>query len=100
MKGNEVYKYETTDKELNITLPVGEYIVKQTVTPPNYEAQTIQMRVDVTESGEANAVLENAPLVNVPDTAMNSIIFIIIGGLIVIAGGLLLFTNLRKKESH
>ncbi len=100
LKGNEVYQYETTDSELNITLPVGEYIVKQTVTPPNYEAQTVQMRVDVTESGEANAVLENAPLVNVPDTAMNSIIFIIIGGLIVIAGGLLLFTNLRKKESH
>ena len=51
LKGNEVYKYETTDKELNITLPVGEYIVKQTITPPNYEAQTIQMRVDVTEDG-------------------------------------------------
>ena len=100
LKGNEVYRYKTTDSELNITLPVGEYVVKQTVTPPNYEAQTVQMRVDVTESGEANAVLENAPLVNVPDTAMNSIIFIIIGGLIVIAGGLLLFTNLRKKESH
>ncbi len=98
LKGNEVYKYETTDKELNITLPVGEYIVKQTVTPPNYEAQTIQMRVDVTESGEANAVLENAPLVNVPDTAMNSVIFIVIGGLIVIAGGILLVTNLRKKK--
>ena len=100
LKGNEVYQYETTDKELNITLPVGEYIVKQTVTPPNYEAQTIQMRVDVTEEGTANAVLENAPLVDVPDTAMNSIIFVIIGGLIVVAGGLLLFTNLRKKESH
>ena len=91
-------KYETTDKELNITLPVGEYVVKQTVTPPNYEAQTIQMRIDVTESGEAHAVLENAPLVNVPDTAMNSVIFIVIGGLIVIAGGILLVTNLRKKK--
>ena len=98
LKGNEVYKYETTDSELNITLPVGEYIVKQTVTPPNYEAQTIQMRVDVTEDGTADAVLENAPLINVPDTAMNSIIFVIIGGLIVIAGGILLVTNLRKKK--
>ncbi len=98
LKGNEVYKYETTDSELNITLPVGEYIVKQTVTPPNYEAQTIQMRVDVTEDGTVNAVLENAPLIDVPDTAMNSIIFVIIGGLIVIAGGLLLFTNLRKRK--
>ena len=100
LKGNEVYKYETTDKELNITLPVGEYIVKQTVTPPNYEAQTIQMRVDVTEDGTANAVLENAPLIDVPDTAMNSVIFIVIGGLVVVAGCILLFTNLRKKESH
>ena len=98
LKGNEVYKYETTDSELNITLPVGEYIVKQTVTPPNYEAQTIQMRVDVTEDGTVNAVLENAPLIDVPDTTMNSIIFVIIGGLIVIAGGLLLFTNLRKRK--
>ena len=98
LKGNEVYSYETTDDELNITLPVGEYIVKQTVTPPNYEAQTIQMRVDVTEEGTADAVLENAPLVNVPDTAMNSIIFIIVGGLVVIAGGILLVTNLRRKK--
>ena len=98
LKGNEVYQYETTDSELNITLPVGEYIVKQTVTPPNYEAQTIQMRVDVTEDGTANAVLENVPLVNVPDTAMNSVVFIVIGGLIVIAGGILLVTNLRKKK--
>ena len=56
------------------------------------------MRVDVTEDGTADAVLENAPLINVPDTAMNSIIFVIIGGLIVIAGGILLVTNLRKKK--
>lgn len=98
LKGNEVYKYETTDKELNITLPVGEYIVKQTVTPPNYEAQTIQMRVDVTEDGTANAVLENAPFVDVPDTAMNSVIFMVIGGLVVIAGGILFFANLIKRK--
>ena len=87
-----------SDKELNITLPVGEYIVKQTVTPPNYEAQTIQMRVDVTEDGTANAVLENAPFVDVPDTAMNSVIFMVIGGLVVIAGGILFFANLRKRK--
>lgn len=43
-------------------------------------------------------VLEHAPLVDVTDTAMNSIIFVIIGGLIVIAGELLLFVNLRKRK--
>ena len=98
-KGNEVYKYETTDKELNITLPVGEYIVKQTVTPPNYEAQTIQMRVDVTDDGIANAVLENAPLVNVPDTNMNSYLFIIVGGLIAVAGGIIFGITFRKRRA-
>lgn len=99
LKGNEVYKYETTDQELNITLPVGEYIVKQTVTPPNYEAQTIQMRVDVTEEGSASAVLENAPLVNVPDTALGTPIYIIIGGLLAIAGGMIVGITFRKRRS-
>lgn len=81
-------------------MPVGDYVIKQTVTPPNYEPTTIQMRVSVLANDTTEAVLENVPLVNVPDTAMNATVFIIIGGLIVIAGGLLLFTNLRKKESH
>ncbi len=99
LKGNEVYKYETTDKELNITLPVGEYIVKQTVTPPNYEAQTIQMRVDVTEEGIANAVLENAPLVNVPNTAMTTGVYVIIGGLLAIAGGMIVGITFKKRKS-
>ena len=99
LKGNEVYKYETTDKELNITLPVGEYIVKQTVTPPNYEAQTIQMRVDVTEEGIANAVLENAPLVDVPNTAMTTGVYVIIGGLLAIAGGMIVGITFKKRKS-
>ena len=43
-------------------------------------------------------MLENAPLVDVPDTAMNSVIFIVIGGLVVIAGGILFFASLRKKK--
>lgn len=81
-------------------MPVGDYVIKQTVTPPNYEPTTIQMRVSVLANDTTEAVLENVPLVNVPDTAMNETVFIIIGGLIVIARGLLLFTNLRKKESH
>ena len=99
LKGNEVYKYETTDKELNITLPVGEYIVKQTVTPPNYEAQTIQMRVDVTEESIANAVLENAPLVDVPNTAMTTGVYVIIGGLLAVAGGMIVGITFRKRKS-
>lgn len=100
-KGNEVYRYETTDDILHLTLPVGDYVIKQTVTPPNYEPTTIQMRVSVLANDTTEAVLKNVPLVNVPDTAMNATIFIIIGGLIVVAGGIVLVANLRKKKgSH
>ena len=82
-------------------MPVGDYVVRQTVTPPNYESTTIQMRVSVLANDTTEAVLENVPLVNVPDTAMNATVFIIIGGLIVAAGGIVLVANLRKKKgSH
>lgn len=99
-KSNVVYRYETTEKDFNVTLPVGNYIVKQTVTPPNYEAITVQMRVSVDSNGESEVVLENAPLVNVPDTNKNATIFIVIGSLIIVAGVLILINSykLQKKK--
>ena len=70
--GNEVYRYETTEDILHIILPIGNYVVRQTVTPPNYEA-----------------------------TVIDTTIFVVIGGLVFIAGGIVLVTNLRKKkDSH
>ena len=98
-KGNIVYRYETTEKDFNVTLPTGNYLVKQTVTPPNYEAITIQLRVSVEENGESSVVLENAPLVNVPDTNMNSYLFIIVGGLIAVAGGIIFGITFRKRRA-
>ena len=98
-KGNIVYRYETTEKDFNVTLPTGNYLVKQTVTPPNYEAITVQMRVSVEENGESNVVLENAPLVNVPDTNMNSYLFIVVGGLIAVAGGIIFGITFRKRRA-
>ena len=98
-KGNIVYRYETTEKDFNVTLPTGNYLVKQTVTPPNYEAITIQMRVSVEENGESSVVLEKAPLVNVPDTNMNSYLFIVIGGLIAVAGGIIFGITFRKRRA-
>ena len=98
-KGNIVYRYETTEKDFNVTLPTGNYLVKQTITPPNYEAITIQLRVSVEENGESTVVLENAPLVNVPDTNMNSYLFIIVGGLIAVAGGIIFGITFRKRRA-
>ena len=96
-KGNIVYRYETTEKDFNVTLPTGNYLVKQTITPPNYEAITIQMRVSIEENGESSVVLENAPLVNVPDTNMTSYMPLI-GFITLIFGILILGIIIRTKK--
>ncbi len=96
--GNVSYRKTTSDKELNITLPVGNYLVKQTITPPNYEAITIQKRVSVSEDGESEVVLENALVVSVPDTLGSAVIYTVIGGLIIVAGGIVLVEVFRKKK--
>ena len=97
---NEVYRQTTTKSEINLKLPVGEYVVKQTITPPNYESITIQKRVTVETDDTAEAVLENVPLVDVPDTGMNIIIFDIVGGLLLVAAGILVVITFRKRKLH
>lgn len=83
---------------MNLTLPVGEYIVKQTITPPNYEAITIQKRVSISEDGQSEVVLENALVVSVPDTLSSAFVYAVIGGLIIVAGGIVLVNTIRKKK--
>ena len=97
--GNVVYRKETTDKEISVTLPVGDYTVKQTVTPPNYQARVVEQRVTVTENERAEAVLENTQLVDVPDLGRSTTgIIMVIGGLVLIIGCIIIGTNLRKKD--
>ena len=95
--GNIVYRINTTNSEVRVTLPVGDYTVKQTITPPNYQARVVEQKITVTENNTTEAVLENIQLVEVPNLGINpSKIIMIIGGLIVISGGILLGFNLKK----
>lgn len=97
-QGNVVYRKITDKNEIKVTLPVGDYVVKQTITPPNYEAITIQKRVTVENDTDKEVVLENALVVSVPDTLSSAFIYLVIGGLIVTAGGILIYKNLIKKK--
>ncbi len=61
----------------------------------------IEARISVLANDTTEAVLENVPLISVPDTAIDTTIFVVIGGLVFIAGGIILVTNLqKKKDSH
>ena len=97
--GNIVYRYKTTGDTLNITLPVGEYTVKQIITPPNYQARVVEQKVTITENGETDAVLENIQLIEVPDTNKTAGILPIIG-LIILIGGMLTITIMLKKMRY
>ena len=97
--GNIVYRMNTTNSEINVTLPIGEYTVKQTITPENYQPIVVQKRVSVTENETTEAVLENIQLLEVPNLGRNTTgIIMIIGGLVLIIGCIIVGVNLRKKD--
>ena len=97
--GNIVYRMNTTNSEINVTLPIGEYTVKQTITPENYQPIVVQKRVSVTGNETTEAVLENIQLLEVPNLGRNTTgIIMIIGGLVLVIGCIIIGVNLRKKD--
>ena len=98
--GNIVYRINTTNSEINVTLPIGDYTVKQTVTPPNYQPIVVQKRVSVTGNETTEAILENIQLIEVPDLGQRvKGILTMIGGIAVIIGGFIIGMNLIKKKN-
>ena len=95
----EVYRYHTTGSELNITLPIGNYTVKQIVTPPNYQARIAEQKIEITENSNTIATLENIQLISVPDTMKKATIVTIIGVIIVAIGvAIIIITFPTKKK--
>ena len=97
-QGDIVYRQTTTEDEINIVLPAGNYTIRQTVTPPNYEATVIEQQVQIIQNREASVVLENVPLVSVPDTSMTSGYIPLIGFVVLIIGILILGVMIKNKK--
>ena len=97
-KGNEIYRYRTTSDILTVTLPIGDYTIRQTVTPPNYEAKTIEQRVTITANATNEVVLENIQLVSVPDTLKTTTTITILGTIIILLGTAIILYTKKKKS--
>ena len=99
--GNIVYRISTTNSEINVTLPVGDYTVKQTVTPENYQPVVVQKRVSVTENETTKAVLENIQLIDVPNLGQRvKGVLTMIGGIVLIIGGIIIGISIKKKKRN
>ena len=99
--GNIVYRISTTNSEINVTLPIGDYTVKQTVTPENYQPVVVQKRVSVTENETTKAVLENIQLIDVPNLGQRvKGVLTMIGGIVLIIGGIIIGISIKKKKRN
>ena len=97
--GKEVYRYETTGEDIDLTLPVGSYVVTETVIPEGYQAEVTTINFDVVSGGTTPVVLLNTPEIDVPNTGLDAGIIYGIGTLIVIAGIVLIVVALKPKNA-
>lgn len=97
--GKEVYRYETTGEDVDLTLPVGSYVVTETVIPEGYQAEVTTVNFDVVSGGTTPVVLLNTPEIDVPNTGLDAGIIYGIGTLIVIAGIVLIVVALKPKNA-
>lgn len=99
--GNVLYTWVTTEEEYVIKdIKPGKYYLYETKAPEGYVLSEEIMVITVTEEGGDQIVtFFNTPYVEVPDTASNkSMLMIIIGLVTLTVGGSIIYTNLRKEE--
>lgn len=99
--GNVLYTWETTTEEYVINdIKPGKYYLYETKAPEGFVLSDEIMVITVTEDGGDQIVtFFNTPFVEVPDTADNkSILMIIVGIVTLTIGGSIIYTNLRQEE--
>ena len=101
--GKEVYRYETTGEDVDLTLPVGTYTITETVIPEGYNVEVTTTTFEITEGETTEVVIKNTPTIDVPNTSISSNIIYIIGTAIIVVGIILIVvamksTNAKKEK--
>lgn len=97
--GKEVYRYETTGEDVELTLPVGTYTITELTVPEGYSAEITTIEFEITEKETTEIVINNTPIIEVPNTSSNSFLVYGIGALIIIAGIVLIVVAKRPKNN-
>ena len=97
--GKEVYRYETTGEDVELTLPAGTYTITELTVPEGYSAEITTIEFEITEKETTEIVINNTPIIEVPNTSSNSFLVYGIGALIIIAGIVLIVVAKRPKNN-
>ncbi len=79
-------------------LPVGRYTLTETIAPDGYVLNTSVVEFNVLETGDIqNEIMYNSRLVEVPNTSSNATYIYLVGGILIIIGGVLIYISYKNK---
>lgn len=98
--GEEIYRWTTTTKSLEVLLPYGEYILEEVNAPEGYSISNTRIQFEINDE-YSNIELEfvNDEIVNVPNTLSKlSIALIVLGIIGLTSGSWLIYSSYRKEK--
>ena len=98
-EGEVVEEWTSTDTPHYIEkLPSGHYTLTETLAPNGYVLNPSVVEFDVLPNGEIQStVMFNSKPIEVPNTSSNATYIYLVGGLLVIIGGILIYISYRNK---
>ncbi len=120
---DEVFKKITTEENLNISIPMGEYTLVETEAPRGYVEANTEIKFEILENGNVELKTENSALyklTNLEETEEDTLIVYnekelietpitdsykslaikIIGGIFIMFGGILIYRKLKIAKQR